>query len=504
MFHLFLDDVALTIIPSHPEIEKSLTYVERTMELDERQPWKGTKVRQRNAKAFEDEPKEETVERIIKFFGEANISRREIGRGIETHQGAWRIVTDKIREMGMPYKLHDIRLPFPKPRLDLIHGLRFSQEPLLKQFLSQNMSGILEAPTRFGKSYLIGNTLRAYSRLPTVVTVPGSDLVEQLYDDLRAMLVGRNVKVIGSGIKGSAKFSGDDVTVCSMDSLYKCDVGKIELLVIDEIQSAVTDDRLADIVKFHKARRLGFSATTGGRFDGRDILIEALIGPTLARRTFREAVDEGAICDIVVIMIRVNIPPTGRFSQRHKMYAHVLHENPHIGEIVRWLTTQIIPPDWQTIGFIKTEASAEFFKSFVPGSEIAMAKLFPNKEARREMMRRMASGELKRCLASDIYSQGVTFSDLRCMINLAGGGPYFGSVQKPGRLAQVRPGKKAGIMFDFYLTTNNQWDPRAAGEHLFSILNQSAKRLEVYQSRGYKIIHVETPRQLKEALTPFM
>ena len=503
--HLLLDETRLTIIPSLRVIEQELTFEEKTMEVSETEPWKGPKVRRKQARAFDVIDTEHIAHARIThtLFTYASFSDGQL-KGIQCPHGLWHRVIELLKKLNIPYQTYDIRLPYPEPKLQLMNGFRFSQKQLLTDFLNQRMSGILEAPTRYGKSHLILNMLRAYSGIPTVVTAPGEDLLGQLHKFLQAHLIGRDVKIIYSG-RGSAKFSGDDVTVCSMDSLHKCDHGKIKLVIADEIQSLVTDARLDEFLKFNTARILGVSATAGGRFDNRDILIEGVIGPILARRTFQEAVAEGAICQIVVIVMHIPLTrdQVRRMPQRNKMMNNILWMNPNVAHWVGQLCERFIPADWQTLCFVKHEKPAEFLQEFIPGSEIAMAKRL-NKKEREAMMDKMASGELKRSIASDIYSQGVTFSDLRAMINVSGGGKYFGSVQKPGRLAETRPGKKAGILFEFNFISDGTWQKEKLHPDVSSILDLTETRLQVYSTKGYQIIHVRTPRELQEALQPVL
>jgi hypothetical protein len=327
---------------------------------------------------------------------------------------------------------------------------------------------------------LIKNTIRAFPNVNTVVTVPGADLVKQLYDDIKAAVPHREVKLIGAG---SNKAPCDDINVVSMDSLHKCDADACRLLLIDEPHASVTNSRLPELSRFDKARRIGFGATLKGRFDQKDILIEALIGPVLAERTFKEAVAEGAVCPITVYM--VVIPMQGFLADRDVAYKKCLFQSDKVAKVVKWICHELLPKDWQTLLFIKNEKQAEFFLDWV-GSEgtIAMAKRLTKTE-REDLMRRMCSDEIKRCLASDIYAQGVTFNHVRALINLSGGGANTSTIQKPGRLAEVRPNKKCGVVFDFFFSPQG-----AQGEGATALYRESKARLQAYAEKGYDVAFV--------------
>lgn len=336
---------------------------------------------------------------------------------------------------------------------------------------------------------LIKNTIRAFPNINTVVTVPGADLVKQLYDDIKTAVPHRDVRLIGGG---STKTPGDDINVVSMDSLHKCDADACRLLLIDEPHASVTNSRLPELAKFDKARKIGFGATLKGRFDQKDILIESLIGPVLAERTFKEAVEEGAVCPLIVYMIV--IPLKGNLGDRDRAYKHSLFASNAVAKAVKWICHDLVPKDWQTIIFIKNEKQAEFYLNWI-GEEgtIAMAKRLTKKE-REELMQRMCSDEIKRCLASDIYAQGVTFNHVRALINLSGGGANTSTIQKPGRLAEVRPNKKCGVVFDFFFSPGT-----AQGEGAQALYRESKARVQAYAEKGYEISFVTGYNELENS-----
>ena len=464
------DDSVLTIAPSFPELEKFLTYKEKSLEQDKKNPYKRV-----------------TKVKVVPLYTE--IENKNGYKVIQTMQGLWLKVKNFLEENGVSVKFYDMRLKFVKPKLELMTGFRFKQRELLVEFLNTDCSGLLGAPTRYGKTTLIKNTIRAFPNVNTVVTVPGADLVKQLYDDIKAAVPNRDVRLIGAG---SSKQPGDDINVVSMDSLHKCDADTCRLLLIDEPHASVTNSRLPELSKFDKARKIGFGATLKGRFDQKDILIEALIGPVLAERTFKEAVAEGAVCPLIVYMIV--IPLKGALGDRDRAYKDNLFASTTVAKAVKWICHDLLPKDWQTIVFIKNEKQAEFYLNWI-GEEgtIAMAKRLTKKE-REDLMQRMCSDEIKRCLASDIYAQGVTFNHVRALINLSGGGANTSTIQKPGRLAEVRPGKKCGVVFDFFFNPGT-----AQGEGAMALYRESKARVQAYAEKGYEVTFVTGYNELENS-----
>jgi superfamily II DNA or RNA helicase len=356
------DESVICIAPSFPQLERFLSFEEKKLEMDTT-TWerKSVKIRRNVFTVLVDSPH---------------------GRVIQTYQGLKNKVVRFLQENDYEFMVHDQRMPFPEPRFDLMTGFRFSQQRLVTEMLLARQSGLLGAPTRYGKTRMILNTLRAFPRLGTVVTAPGADLIGQLYDDVRAWMPNRDVVQLGGG--SNKKYPSEEITVCSMDSLHKCDTGKVELVLIDEPHAVVTDSRMPMLHAFTKARKFGFGATLSGRYDQRDMLIEGLIGPVLSNITFKEAVDEGAICPIVVVMVKMPFSPFGAKS-RNGVYNSLLFKSDIMHKTIRDICTDIIPEDWQTITFIDNEAQADMMMEHMPEGTLAMAKKL-TKTARQKVL----------------------------------------------------------------------------------------------------------------------
>lgn len=347
---------------------------------------------------------------------------------------------------------------------------------------------------------LIANTIRAYPTCKTCLVAPGVDLVKQLHADMtegKFKLEGRRVSIVCTGrTKIPTPILPGDVVVCSVDSLNKLDPTEYDLLLADEPHELVTEERLRKMNAFTKARRLGFGATLTGRFDGRDKLIEGLFGPVIVERTYREAVAEGAICPLEVIFLNVKIDPR-HFFNRQRAYDSLFFRNPHVAELIAKMCHEVIPPDFQTLIFIRNEKQAEYLLDFI-GTEtcIAMAKRLTTKE-REEVTEKLKGDKIKRCLCSKIYAKGMTFSDVRVLINAEAGGNNTSSIQKPGRLAEIRPGKKCGIILDFFFTTDPVFSTGGYAPWRALVIDSYARK-KAYEDKGYEIAHVKTIEELKE------
>lgn len=343
---------------------------------------------------------------------------------------------------------------------------------------------------------LMVNTLRAYPDLPAVVTAPGVDLCQQLYDDLTGPrgIHDRPITLWGSGKRVRAH---DGIIVCSVDSLHHLQTENVRLLLADEPHALVTEERLPKINAFTNARRIGYGATLKGRFDGRDDLITGLFGSVLANRTYKEAVKEGAICPLHVIFLKIELPARW-FPTRNVAYDNLFFRNTTMANITSQICNEVIPSDWQTLIFIKNEKQADLYREAIGAeSTVAMAKRM-SKDERIEIASMMKQDIIKRCLCTKIYVQGVTFSDVRVLINCEAGGNNTSAIQKPGRLAEIRPGKRCGIVIDFMFVAPEGCNAyNYENQHWPCLVRDSNNREMAYRDMGYTIHEVETIDEMK-------
>lgn len=408
---------------------------------------------------------------------------------VKTHQGYWRKILMWSMKKMLQVEFVDLRdkdlIPLAQP--GLMKGFRFSQEQLTREALSANCSGMIGAPTRYGKSSVLRNILRAYPGVQSVVMAPGKSLLKQTVTEMREHLPDREIKLIGGGSK--VRFQSEDITVCSMDSVHLIDPGPVRLVIVDEPHAIASGGRSEHLPRFSLARKYAVGATLKGRYDGRDFLLEGLFGPVLANRTYPEAVKEGAICPIRVCMIRMILPRV--HCDRDRAMEDFVYRNGNTADIIRKLVHDWIPKEDQTLLFIKRQTQAEFLQEKVTGNfPIVMDKILSGKE-RDKLTRQVEENHLSRVFCSDIFVQGVTFHELRYLINCSGGGSSTSTIQKPGRLAEVRPGKKHGVMVDFLYEVA----PRAKGEPPSSggmagvkaLARESKARLDAYKEIGYDV-----------------
>lgn len=500
----------LHVIPDHPDARQFLTGHRRQLESSF---VKGRRV----SRSVED----------VELYYKADVNDAGIAC-LYTYAGFHESLAKHLREKGHTVIIQDVhehKLPLPNLAA-AVRGLYEPQARWVVQGLMQQKSGLFGAPTRYGKTFAISAVCSAFPGQKTVVTAPGKDLCRQLYIHLRDALPHRDVRAVYSGApkakgrrmtkaekaeakKSAARVQGPDITVCSLDSLHKMDEDT-DLLLLDEPHAIITDRRIERINKFTKARRYGFGATLEGRYDKRDSLIEGLIGPIISHVSYREAVAQKVIAPLKLVFIKVpfshaSVP--GKWLERDDVYKLLLRQSPRTADLIRRISCDIIPAHWQTMSFIADEAQAEFYLEHAMPKDgtIAMAKRMKDSE-REALTDRIVSNQVKRVIASNIYVQGLTFPDLKVVINLNGGGANTIAIQKPGRLLQRRPDKRFGVMIDLMFEcvdadSDNRKDPPYK-----CIINEAWARHKAYAGIGYDIEFVDDGARLgailREAYTP--
>lgn len=417
------------------------------------------------------------------------------GNTLQTYPGFRHSVVDFYRQEGFAVEVHDLRIPFPEPQLQHARGFRGNQEEKFMTLVNAGESGGLEAPTRWGKSTIIRNLLRVFPNLPTVVAAPGTNLLRQTCKELSNAFPDRTVELlVGSRKKGTS----GDITVTSMDSLHKTDAENTRLLIIDEPHTIASEERFEQFSRFVNARRYAVGASWQGRFDKADKIIEAIVGPILSRTTYTEAVLSGNICPIRVYIIQIPFRVDAiDYKKRHTCVKSMVLMNPYMHWLGSYLSS-IVPADWQTILFVEQEKQADAVAALLPGAKVAMDKKFKSPKEAAAMQDKMVKAEIMRCVATSIYSTGLTFSELRVMINLCSGGGSITSVQKPGRLAEIRPGKKRGYVFDYQFVpvfpkhlndTQMRTQPWYNGKWRAMVADCWGRR-KTYDGIGYEIVEV--------------
>lgn len=352
-----------------------------------------------------------------------------------------------------------------------------------------------------------------------VVAVPDKDITRKNYEDLKALLPDRKVGLLMSG----SSIVSDDIQVVTLDSLHKIPAADVGVVIVDEMHTASADSRSMKLLEFKKARFWGVSATPDGRFDGKDKVAEGIFGPVVARMSYQDGVKAGCLVPLKVLWLDAPEPQMGvtnfcKYKKRESRYDYGVHYNLGLNKMVGRIFRDI-PDGLQTLGMLQFTNHMEYVlrgcaqehcmpiptqvhagtdpKQFPPCSFLHVHAV--TAKERKELYGRVKSGEIRKILATFVYKQGVSFDDLRIVINLSGGSSEIASKQIPGRASRKVPGKEIAYIVEFRHPWDTQKVKTKAGyerEVPGPIFKDDVSRMKIYEELGFEQVNLLNEREL--------
>ncbi len=211
-----------------------------------------------------------------------------------------------LRKAGVDYV--DEARAYPELRAGALamHEPRPYQREALEEWKKRRGRGVVVLPTGAGKTHLALMGIDAWRRA-TLVVAPTLDLVRQWYDRLRAAF---RTEV---GIVGGGEHEVLPLTVTTYDSAYihmEHLGAKFGMVVFDECHHLPGETYSLAARACLAPFRLGLTATPE-RPDGRDQLLDELIGPTVFRRDIVDLSGD-FLADYDTVRVVVDLSPEER------------------------------------------------------------------------------------------------------------------------------------------------------------------------------------------------
>lgn len=359
--------------------------------------------------------------------------------------------------------------------------LRPGQKECLEAII-KNEFGIIEAPTGWGKSFLFGLICKLFPNSKIDIVMPRIDALLMLYNRLSNFLD----EPIGI-IYSKSVITDRRVTLISINSLEKTNFDDVRIVLADEVQNYGTDKRLTMFSKYKKARMYGFSANSKVRMDNAFPALESIFGPVIFKLNFSTALSQKSVVPIIIKWIPVFSGPSLSHTTKNFVRNKRLciwnneHRNLQIAELVNKL-----PTDEQIVIIVETiEHLANLFKllpDFIPCyASIDKIRLkrkidknlidkieqaIKNIGGRKKLEELFRKGEIKRVIATKVWSESVDFPSLSILIRADGSSSPNLDVQIPGRVSRISQGKKAGIIYDFIDCFNKNFLRRSYKRYL--------------------------------------
>lgn len=379
-------------------------------------------------------------------------------------------------ELGYAVAVEDTDPPHPRPdryavdwsRLFDRMDLRVKQDEILAALETAD-HGLLDVPPGVGKTFLLAAYALAHPRARVHVVTDGIDIINRIYRHLTKFVP--NVGLVGGG---KARF-GQQVTVISADSLHKVGEGfddphspkAPDVVFFDEVHKAGAPTTLTQLARYQRCRMYGMSANIGDRFDGADAQLEGLFGEVLYSMSYPEAEALGLVAPVRVEWVKMDFEPDRDVAEagpaqleKRAVWRHEERNRRFAARMAQF------PPDTQVLVMVATVDHAVRLKQFLPDFQLCYDQckdyqgyvrsglLDPDAEppmtaARREQMRRaFEAGELKKVIATDVWSTGVDFVALQVLGRADGRDSRIMDTQVPGRANRVHGGKPHALVVD--------------------------------------------------------
>jgi superfamily II DNA or RNA helicase len=341
--------------------------------------------------------------------------------------------------------------------------LRPKQDVCLANMLAATAAGcggIVWAPTGFGKTFTIEAWCHLHPTARIDVVVKPVDVAKRIVRQLS-----EHIPCVGQIGGGQRRYGR--VTVVTADSLHLSE-GDADFLIVDECHQIATDIYAAQLATTYRSSiNFGLSATPYSRSDGAHARLEGLFGQLLFRMTYQEAVDLGLVVPIRVRWLPIRMttnPASGMREANYKRNAYWrnTYRNNEFAKAAR-----SYPPDQQTLLLVESVEHAVHLRQMLPEYALCYGSLDPGELAnyveqgllsadeprmvpeRREFLRsEFEKGTLKKVIATDVWSTGVSFDSLSAMLRADGRGSEIIDTQGPGRVSRIYEGKPYGELVD--------------------------------------------------------
>lgn len=246
------------------------------------------------------------------------------------------------------------------------------------------------------------------------------------------------------------------------------------MIIFDECHHVPADTFYKIAMKARGAvRRYGLSATPW-RDDGQDLLLEAALGPTIAKASLSDLIHSGYLIAPRIIMRRA---PGPRGLRRRTPYAEIrqaaIVENHGRNRVIAAQAREWADQGRSVLILVGQIEHGEALLDLLPDAQFAHGRL--ETDERRRMMDELERKLRPILIATTLADEGLDIPSLDSLILAGGGRSPTRAYQRIGRALRLWPGKTDALALDFYD------DAPYLAEH-------SMERLRLYQyEAGFQI-----------------
>ena len=377
--------------------------------------------------------------------------------------GLWPRVKKIMWAKGQLFDKVDTRVrPLQTLKFPQFQGLELypDQKEAVKEALYRQR-GVIEAATGAGKTEIIAQMLYEI-KCPALVLIHREPIYKDLIDRL-----GQRLGVWVGGV-GSGTVYQRPITVAMMQSITQTDKKTKKIIVrpklaewvksfpaifVDEAHH-IPSDTMYEILQgcgsgYH---RYGFSATPW-RPDGKEMYLEAALGPTVVKLTPTHLIDRGRLTRPHVFFIDVPHDPSldalSYQSQYSKAIVHGQYRNQMICKAVyefwkRGKTCLVAVTQIQ-----HGELLAQVIKKSYPNIKCAFVQGETESVEKTRLLKQISAHQIDVLFATLVFGEGVNAPGLDCIVNGKGGESKVEVFQLIGRALRKHPGKDRAYFVDF-------------------------------------------------------
>lgn len=412
--------------------------------------------------------------------------------------GYFDMLWEYFEKLGCQLEFIDKSPPRPRPKcyeadweymLERFE-LRSGQEDALVA-IDSHFGGIIEAAPGFGKSYMFAALALLYRYAKIVIVIPEVDNVRKTVQHLTKYLP--NVGQVGGGERRESR-----VTVYTAASFHHFEKDA-DFIFADEVHKLMANTYAEALTRLSQnTRNFGFTATPDGRKDNAHARMHCIFGRPIFRLGYEEAVADKLTVPIEVRWhnVRMNTNPCQNLDGVPRKRWGIWRNNTR-NKIIAEIAKQY--DDEQVLIMVATLEHAIYLKQLLPDYELCYANLDGRKRAqyqrqgflppdfesmtatKREAMRQaFGAGTLRKVIATDVWSTGVSFNALSVLIRADARASRILDTQIPGRVSRTDDGKEVGVIHDFF----DQFDD--------GFKRAASSRRSNYKRNGWK--QIDPPR----------
>lgn len=360
-------------------------------------------------------------------------------------------VVETLREHGARIIVDDTRYcpPIPPITKDIfLHGVSFDYpfdfqlECMEKMILKKR--GVIHAATNAGKS-VIYCLVTACLRLPTLIIVPGKDLLYQIRDKFISLLKSDEKTI---GIIGDGKWNpGTWVTVGTVQSLYsKLDksfckdfLNRIQLLFSDECHMEGSGTYYEVVRSCNAFFKFGGSGTPMLRTDGANLKLIAATGPVIYQIRNKDLIERGISNKVEIQFIKIDQPFIPKKTPYHDVYKEGITENLYRNRVLCCKAANFVHQGKSVVILVREISHGHDLdsrlwtfkqKQFIPHQFISGKE---SSEVRQTAIKDFKKGTLKVLIATSIMDQGIDIPNIDVLILGGGLKSSIKTLQRLGR-----------------------------------------------------------------------